>query len=298
MAHITHLSEEAVWSNIKRIWTWPSMKSDWRAVHSKCGECQENRRSKNKSVPILPLDLQFFGPGDYWTSDLYEVDKKDYITVTDRISGLIISEQIKNKSSKETVRAIKSFMWKLGVPMTLRSDNGSNYMSNEFAAFCREYGINHTTSSPYYHEGNGASEKSVDTLKRMMRKSKNKLIEELTYHLNHNARKGQSASPIQMFFGRDIRGPLPNQYKRDCEIRKTIELRVQKQMDVASRRGRWNRDSFELNDPVRIKDMNTNRWDIKGKITEVKSDRAYVVTTTDGNEFHRNASHIHHRSTD
>ena len=229
---------------------------------------------------------------------LYEANKKDYITVTDRISGLIISEQIKNKTSKETIRAIKSFMFKLGVPMTLRSDCGSNFMSKDFAEFCREYGINHTTSSPYYHEGNGASEKSVDTLKRMMRKSKNKSIEELTYHLNHNARKGQSASPIQMFFGRDIRGPLPNQYKRDCEIRKTIERRVQQQMEVAGRKGRWNRDHFELQDKVRIKNMNTGLWDLKGVITEAKSDRAFVVTTDDGVEYHQNAWHIHHRSTD
>ena len=63
-------------------------------------------------------------------------------------------------------------------------------------------------------------------------------------------------------------------------------------MDVASRRGRWNRDSFELNDPVRIKDMQSNRWDIEGKISEVKSDRSYVVTTLDRQEFHRNSSHI------
>ena len=142
-------------------------------------------------------------------------------------------------------------------------------------------------------------------LKQMMWKSKNKSIEELTYHLNHNARKGQSASPIQMFFGRDIRGPLPNQYKRDCEIRKSIERRVQQQMEVASRKGRWNRDHFEPQDKVRIKNMNTGLWDLKGVITEAKSDgsadgssRAFVVTTDDGVVYHRNASHIHHRSTD
>ena len=199
------------------------MRNDWKAVHDRCGECQENRRAKNKSVPVLPLDLQFFGPGEYWTSDLFETNKKDFITVTDRISGLILSEQIKNKTAKETIRAIKSFMFKLGVPVTLRSDCGTNFMAREFADFCKEYGINHVHSSPYYHEGNGASEKSVDTLKRMMRKNKTKTIEELSYQLNHMARKGQSASPIQMYFGRDIRGPLPNQLSHDCDIKQAIE---------------------------------------------------------------------------
>ena len=72
---------------------------------------------------------------------------------------------------------------------------------------------------------------------------------------------------------------------------------------MATRKGRWNRDQFELQDKVRIKNMNTGLWDLKGVITEAKSDgsadgsqRAFVVTTEDGNVYHRNASHIHHRS--
>ena len=42
------------------------------------------------------MDLMFFGPGEYLTSDLFELEGKDYIMVTDRLSGLILSERLKN----------------------------------------------------------------------------------------------------------------------------------------------------------------------------------------------------------
>ena len=97
IAHTTHLGEEVIWSNIRKIWHWPSMRDDWRSLYERCSECQENRRAKNKNSPVLPLDLMFFGPGEYFTTDLFDLDRKDYFTVTDRLSGLILSERLKNK---------------------------------------------------------------------------------------------------------------------------------------------------------------------------------------------------------
>ena len=74
---------------------------------------------------------------------------------------------------------------------------------------------------------------------------------------------------------------------------------------MATRIGRFNRDQFEFNDKIRIKNMSNGRWDLKGVISEVKSDgsadgsqRAFVVQTEDGTLYHRNASHIHHRVSD
>ena len=123
------------------------------------------------------MDLLFFGPGEYLTSDLFKIDGKNYIMVTDRLSGLILSEKLKNKSAKETVRALRGFVYKLGVPITIRTDCGTNYTSREFEAFCKQLGINHTKSSPHFHQSNGVSEKSVDVLKRMIKKEKTRSIE-------------------------------------------------------------------------------------------------------------------------
>ena len=116
--------------------------------------------------------------------------------VTDRLSGLILSERLKNKSTKEKVRAPRGFVYKLGVPITIRTDCGTNYTSKEFEAFCKELGINHVKSSPHFHQSNGANKKSVDVLKRMIKKEMKKSIDELCYNLNNLIRTGSKASPM------------------------------------------------------------------------------------------------------
>ena len=119
--------------------------------------------------------------------------------------------------------------------------------------------------------------------------------------MNNLVRTGSKASLIETFFGRSVRGPLPNQFARECDIEAAIEKRVQRQFEVATRKGRYNRDEFETNDKVRIKNMNNGKWDIRGVISEVKnevsadgSQRAYVVQAENDTLYHRNASHIHH----
>ena len=47
---------------------------------------------------------------------------------------------------------------------TLRSDNGGEYTSNEFAKFCASKGIVHQFTNPYTPEQNGVSERLNRTL--------------------------------------------------------------------------------------------------------------------------------------
>ena len=41
---------------------------------------------------------------------------------------------------------------------TIRSDNGGEYTSNEFKAYCKQMGIVHEYTNPYTLEQNGVSE--------------------------------------------------------------------------------------------------------------------------------------------
>ena len=86
----------------------------------------------------------------------------------------------------------------------MRTDNGTNYLSDKFAKLMDKYGIHHTACSPEYHQGNGAAEKAVDTLKKMLRKiGKNSDIRELAYKLNCRIRPGAGCTPMESFFGQE-----------------------------------------------------------------------------------------------
>jgi len=46
-----------------------------------------------------------------------------------------------------------------GVKPRIISDNGSQFIANDFKAFGREYGLTHSRTSPYYPQSNGKLER-------------------------------------------------------------------------------------------------------------------------------------------
>ena len=50
---------------------------------------------------------------------------------------------------------------------TLQTDNGPQYSSYEFNTFCKQYGIEHETSSPHFQSSNGEAERAIQTDKRL-----------------------------------------------------------------------------------------------------------------------------------
>ena len=63
------------------------------------------------------------------------------------------------------INHLKSIFAEYGIPEILVSDNGPQYSSHDFTAFCNQWGINHVTSSPRYP-------RVMDVLKEWYRRSK------------------------------------------------------------------------------------------------------------------------------
>ena len=156
------------------------------------------------------------------------------------MSGMILSAKLRNKSAAETVRALKRLIY--GVPVTIRTNCGMNYTSNDFENFCKKLRIHHVESSPHYHQRNDAAQKSVDVIKQILRKDKKKTVEELCFNLNNISSARPKSSPMEMFFQRKVCGMLPNQFSRDCAIKEAIEQRVKKPFEIATHKVRFNRN--------------------------------------------------------
>ena len=231
--------------------------------------------------------------------DLFEIDKKDFLTVTCKLSGQILGEKLKNKSAEETCRALENLFLKMGPPLKIISDNGTNFTSRRFKSLMNKYMIEHARCSPHHHAGNRAAEKSVDTLKRMLMKVPTATVEEASWKLNGMVRPGMKSSPMECFFGRRTRSHLPNAFNRECQIVETLYKRIKNQFNIASRRGHFNRDTFGPGDRVRVQDPGTRRWDILGTVkTEIAagdgSSHSYEAETDDGATLTRNGTHIIH----
>ena len=52
-----------------------------------------------------------------------------------------------------------------GIPNVIVSDNGPQYLSQEFGEFAKKFNFKHITSSPYHPQGIGEAERAVKQLR-------------------------------------------------------------------------------------------------------------------------------------
>ena len=76
---------------------------------------------------------------------------------------------LKNIKTMSTVKALIKFFTFVGLPKSVQSDQGSNFMSGIFQHVMHELGIKQYRSSAYHPESQGALERFHRTLKNMIR---------------------------------------------------------------------------------------------------------------------------------
>ena len=82
LLHQTHFNAKAEWETVHQIWHWNGMKSQLEQHNRHCSSCQIDKQSKPTEKRVLPKDRLEFSPGDYLTTDIYEIDRAINITVT------------------------------------------------------------------------------------------------------------------------------------------------------------------------------------------------------------------------
>ena len=75
-----------------------------------------------------------------------------------------------DKTAKTVVEQIKSICALHGIPELIQSD-GMPLLSKEFVEFINAWGIKTSTSSPEYSQSNGQAERTIQTLKILIKKA-------------------------------------------------------------------------------------------------------------------------------
>jgi len=105
-------------------------------------------------------------------SGLSPVEEQNYIVVVDYCSRFILCDILPDIQTSSAVKKLEWFCL-LGIPHSLRSDNGPQFVSDGFQSFLRRWKVQHVTSSPKYPQSNGEVEKAVQRVKSLLRKNVN-----------------------------------------------------------------------------------------------------------------------------
>ena len=131
---------------------------------------------------------------------------RPYLIVVDYFSKYLEVSLLTSLTSSETIRALKAVFARHGIPEKVRSDNGTQYDSAEFAKFAKDWQFKHITSSPHFPQSNGQAERAVQTTKALLKKAEDPARALLAYR---STPLELGKSPAELLFGRNIRNHLP-----------------------------------------------------------------------------------------
>jgi hypothetical protein len=122
---------------------------------------------------------------------------------------------LRNIKAKTIIKALVNFFTLVGLPKSIQSDQGSNFMSGVFQQVMHELGIKQYKSSAYHPESQGALERFHQTLKNMIRtycydtnKDWDDGIHLLLFAARESVQESLGFSPFQLVVGHTVRGPL------------------------------------------------------------------------------------------
>ena len=103
--------------------------------------------------------------------DLLDFNGQQYMVVVDYYSRYIELVYLADTITHTVTTKLKCIFARFGIPDLLVSDNGPQFSSEEFRQFADLLGFTHQTSSPYYPQANGQSERTVQVTKTILRQS-------------------------------------------------------------------------------------------------------------------------------
>ena len=101
--------------------------------------------------------------------NLFDYQGAQFLLVTDYYNKYPIVRKLNSTTSAAVINNLESIFAENEIPETFISDNIPQYSSQEFVAFCKQWGIDQETSSPLYPQSNGFVEQSVQTVKDLQK---------------------------------------------------------------------------------------------------------------------------------
>ena len=271
------------------VW-WPGIGRQLQELVDNCTVCRQH--SRNRAEPMISTEL----PSLLWqkvATDLLDLQNRMYLLVVDYYSRYVELAKLTSTTSPTIIQHLKSIFARHGVPESVVSDNGPQYSSNAFATFAEEYGFTHITSSPRYAQANGLAERTVQTVKSLLKKSSEPYLALLSYRstpLEHGF------SPAELLMSRRLKTNVPvapAQLKPSVPDHKKVKakdsmIKVRQERNFNQHHGARELSPLREGATVWLPDLRT-----QGIVNDRAQTRSYSVSTPKG-QVRRNRKHLNH----
>ena len=294
-AHESHIGLESCLRRMRECVMWPGMTTDMKKHVQPCDVCLKHSTGQGRE-PIIQHESGH-RPWQKVGVDICEFAGRQLLVCIDYYSSYIEVGRLSSITSGAVIKLLAEWFARHGLPCTLVSDNGRQFVSEEFRDFMRDCDCEHVTSSPHYQQSNGKAENAVKIVKKLFAKAQEAGNSEYRALLDwrNTPTEGIGSSPAERLFGRRCRTKLPIRQerlepKRDTAVEKRGLQRRKDKQAVYYDRGTRGLRCLRRGDMVRVRLPNQKTW-TQGRISKQVGVRSYQVAVGD-TDYVRNRRHI------
>ena len=142
---------------------WPGIDANISDYVSWCTICTKHKASL-LAQPMLPRDI-LDGPCQDIAAEYMTHKGHEYLIICDAFSKYPFVHKVTSKSAQSLCMCLLQLISQYGPPVSLSTDNGPPFASDELAEFLTHHHIAHHTSSLHFPRSNGFIERQVRTIK-------------------------------------------------------------------------------------------------------------------------------------
>ena len=186
---------------------------------------------------------------------------------------------LRETTSASAITSMKSVFSRHGIPRVLMTDTEPQFVSRDLRKFTSAWEIRHVTSSPLYPQSNGMVERTVQTVKNLLKKAKENGDDPYLAILNFRTTPKQlERSPAQLLMGRKLRTLLPTVYNKIVRPTSVTHAHQQKQ---ASYYNNHTKDLKQLQQLQFVRYRNQRPWE-PAQVLQRLGARSYLIKTKNG----------------
>ena len=273
------------------VW-WPGIDKDIEDIAKSCLVCQ-SIKNVPQAAPLHPwtwptkpwqrLHIDFVGP-------FLDIN---FLVVVDAHSKWPEVFEMSSTTSSKTIAVLRHLFAAYGLPEQIVSDNGPQFVSDEFKTFLQKNGVKHIRCAPYHPSSNGAVERFNQTMKKSLKASQkdgrtlsHRLSDFLlTYRSTPHATTNRV--PCSLFLQREMRTVF-SLLRPDTESRV-----VSKQSDQAKAHDRRTKSrSFDIEQDVMVRNYRPGSKWLPATVRRQLGPLTYIVKLCNGQEWKRHVDQI------
>ncbi|XP_038157034.1 uncharacterized protein K02A2.6-like [Cyprinodon tularosa] len=255
----------------RSLFWWPAVDECIEQEVSECTICQ-----KQRSMPCTAPVHKWKWAASPWERihlDFAEDHKQMFLVVMDAYARWPEIIPMHTTTSLKTIEALRNLFAAYGFPKEVVTDNGPQFVSQEFEYFLKKNGVQHIKSPAYHPASNGLAERLVQNLKKSL--AKNRAIGGMSLeHCVANFLLGYrntphtttGKTPAELFLKRQVRTRL-------SLIRPQFSQRMQNKTEPPLPRVRV----FTVGQPVLVKNYRGGEKWLNGVIREILGPVTYSV---------------------